>query len=79
MISVSYVLTVGLHMERFLYSNIFLNKMKFCKYPFMKVYVHTVSFVSLTFAQTSQNHILLFHIKIFVDYCFFLELLYYAA
>ena len=65
-----YVLTVGLNMERFLYSDIFLKKMK----KKMKSFPKGLRFYGqLLVANVCSNKSkLLFHIEVFVDYCFFI-------
>ena len=65
-----YVLTVGLNMERFLYSDIFLKKMKKKMKPFPKgLRLYGQLLVANICSNKSK---LLFHIEVFVDYCFFI-------
>ena len=65
-----YVLTVGLNMERFLYSDIFLKKMKKKMKSFPKgLRLYGQLLVANICSNKSK---LLFHIEVFVDYCFFI-------
>ena len=65
-----YVLTVGLNMERFLYSDIFLKKMEKKMKSFPKgLRLYGQLLVANICSNKSK---LLFHIEVFVDYCFFI-------
>ena len=65
-----YVLTVGLNMERFLYSDIFLKKMEKKMKSFPK---GLRLYGQLLVAKICSNRSkLLFHIEVFVDYHFFI-------